>query len=372
VHSAADDAAVLELVLLVAMHRIDEIVREIVEKMELVEDVERIRGETARAGIVVILCGDASPRGIAAVARIERAEPAGDETFVDRTHGNVCRAGPDLMIDHARERVAFGVVPLAVAKHGAQLACVVGIDEGPVVMLELAGLEQLAIAQRLGAGGEQARKTIHADRTAQLIGYGVAIADVDRSHRAEIADGGIIGTFRVGDTIGQLRNHEVQIGVALTVRMRRLVDRHAVDRGGEVGAVVQIVSAHDELVGLALAAVERDDQAGYGLEELSRTICRRELQFLVVDDAFAGGRSRADEFPALCGDGHDLDGACIGGERLRTGGGDRQTEYSYSKSAPAAAAHHCFITGSPLTNDCKLAAPDDHINKFSGECSGAH
>ena len=48
------------------------------------------------------------------------------------------------------------------------------------------------------------------------------------------------------------------IGVALAVQVGGLVDRHAVDETGEVGAVVQVEPAQQVLVGLALAGVDRD------------------------------------------------------------------------------------------------------------------
>jgi hypothetical protein len=52
------------------------------------------------------------------------------------------------------------------------------------------------------------------------------------------------------------------------VRVRRHVDRHAVDPGREVGAVVEVEAAQVVLVGLAVAAVLRDDDAGNEFEHL--------------------------------------------------------------------------------------------------------
>ena len=53
----------------------------------------------------------------------------------------------------------------------------------------------------------------------------------------------------------QLGDQEVEIRVALAVRVRRHVDRHAGDRRREVGAVIEVEAAQEVLVGLALAAV---------------------------------------------------------------------------------------------------------------------
>jgi hypothetical protein len=48
------------------------------------------------------------------------------------------------------------------------------------------------------------------------------------------------------------------------------VDRHALDRDGEIGAVVEIEAAQEVLIGLSLAAVPRDDQARRGFEQFAR------------------------------------------------------------------------------------------------------
>ena len=46
------------------------------------------------------------------------------------------------------------------------------------------------------------------------------------------------------------------------MRVRRFIDRHAVDEGRQVGAVVQIISTEQVLIGLALAAVRGDVEPG--------------------------------------------------------------------------------------------------------------
>ena len=67
--------------------------------------------------------------------------------------------------------------------------------------------------------------------------------------------------------------------------------------------MIQVVAAHQILVRLALAAVQGDDQARYGFEQLARPVQGRQLQFLVRHQPFAGGRSRAEQPQALGGDG---------------------------------------------------------------------
>jgi hypothetical protein len=74
--------------------------------------------------------------------------------------------------------------------------------------------------------------------------------------------------MRIDAIIG---NEEIDVGIALAVTMRGHVDRHAVDRDGEIGAVVEVEAAQEILVGFALAAVLRDDQARDSFKEFAGT-----------------------------------------------------------------------------------------------------
>jgi transposase len=66
-----------------------------------------------------------------------------------------------------------------------------------------------------------------------------------RAHRAEIADGGVVGTLGVIDAADELRQQEILVGIALAVGIGRPVDRHVVDEAGEVGALVEIEAVDD-------------------------------------------------------------------------------------------------------------------------------
>ena len=70
------------------------------------------------------------------------------------------------------------------------------------------------------------------------------------------------------------------------MRMAALVDQHSVNRGAQVGAVVQIESAQVELVGFAFAAVLADDQAGNGFQQFTRPVNSAGFQLLLRYDAF--------------------------------------------------------------------------------------
>jgi hypothetical protein len=83
--------------------------------------------------------------------------------------------------------------------------------------------------------------------------------------------------------IGKLRDHEIEVRVALTVRMGRLVDGHAIHVGLEIGAVIQIVAAHQVLIRLTLPAMQGHDQARHGFQAAGPGgIAGVELQLLVI------------------------------------------------------------------------------------------
>jgi hypothetical protein len=56
------------------------------------------------------------------------------------------------------------------------------------------------------------------------------------------------------------------------MRVAALVDRHAVHRGAQVGAVIEVEAAQVELIGLALAAMLADDQARHRFQHFAGTI----------------------------------------------------------------------------------------------------
>ena len=130
-------------------------------------------------------------------------------------------------------------------------------------------------------------------------------ADVEIAGRGEIAFVGKIRTLADLERIDRLRHQPVQVRIALAVRMGAHVDRHVVDRDRQVGAVIEIIAAQEILVGFALAAVLRHDQAGHGLQNFSRPRHRRALSsspVTVIWLAMFGGadRPRADIGRAGC------------------------------------------------------------------------
>ena len=107
--------------------------------------------------------------------------------------------------------------------------------------------------------------------------------DVHRADRGEIAFVGEVRSLADIDRADQFGDQEIQVGIALPVRMGAHVDRHFVDRDGEIGAVVEIEAAQEILVGLAVAAVLGDDQAGNDFKRFRGPGKRPRVDFRAAD-----------------------------------------------------------------------------------------
>ena len=142
--------------------------------------------------------------------------------------------------------------------------------------------------------------------------------EIDGAGGGEIALAREVGAFAVGEAAHDLGDHEVGVGIALAVAVRAHVDGHAVDGDGEVGAVVEVEAAQEVLVGLAFPAVLGDDEAGCGLEQLSRAVDGAGLELGGQHHALACRLRLADRV----GGGVDrLDRIRIRARRLRRGRG---------------------------------------------------
>ena len=113
--------------------------------------------------------------------------------------------------------------------------------------------------------------------------------------RGEVALVGEIRSLADVDRSDQFGDQEVEVGIALAVRMGAHVDRHVVDRNGEIGAVVEIEAAQEILVGLAVAAVLGDDQAGHDFERFGGPGKWPRIDLFTADIFLARGRHRRRE-----------------------------------------------------------------------------
>ena len=207
---------------------------------------------------------------------------------------------PAVGIGHPRQRKAVGGGALTVAQHAVQLADIIGHVPRPVVFVGLEGREQHSVADLARARGHRALIAETAGgQLNDVLRQPVEIVDVDRAGGGEIALVRIVRALADIDRADQLREQEVDVGIALAVAMCRHVDRHAVDGDGEIGAVIEIEAAQEILVGFAFAGMLGDDQARHRLKQLAtrgraRSVPRRRC----VSLAASGPQSKAREMVA--------------------------------------------------------------------------
>ncbi len=166
---------------------------------------------------------------------------------------------------------------------------------GTVLVEELKAVEEVAPGGAQRPGEEAARVAeVAAGNLGESLRQRVGVVDVGRSCRGEVALVREIGTLEVLDALDQLRDQEVQIGVALAVRVAAQVERDAVEGGEEVGPVVEVEAAQEVLVRLPGAAVLRDHQARNELQHLARAQDGPVLDQLAGDLPRARGLGRPD------------------------------------------------------------------------------
>src|SRR5258708_2770141 len=113
----------------------------------------------------------------------------------------------------------------------------------PVIMDEFECSQDLSTGGVPGACAEQPLISQATNGCGRLIGDLIEITDVNRPDGGEVTLIGEIGTFGVAQIRRELRNEEIQVRVALPMRMRPHIDRHAVDEGREVSAMIEIETA---------------------------------------------------------------------------------------------------------------------------------
>ena len=191
------------------------------------------------------------------------------------------------------------LIAFAVAQDKVLLPLIIGRHERTIVVLYFHGGEQLPVAKCLRPRAEDTLKPIRTDGRGYLIRNRVPVAHPHGTNRAEVPHIGVIRPCGVGQSVSEFRNHEVQVGVALSMRMGGLIDRHAVDVGLEIRPVIQVVSPHQVLVRFSLAAMQCHDEPRHRFQQLTRPIGRQHLKLLVGHHTLARGLRRSQEFEAL-------------------------------------------------------------------------
>ena len=164
------------------------------------------------------------------------------------------------------------------------------------IVIRFSAVKQIARAQLARDAENKPRKLVHAAVDLdEVLGQRLVEHHLGISRRAIVADFGVIRAFLGIHPLHKLRDDGVHVRVALAMRVRRQVQRHAVDENGEVRAVVEIEAAQKILVGFAAAGVLRDDQAGKRLQNLSRAKKRTILEFLCAYRYLASGTGDSDQ-----------------------------------------------------------------------------
>ena len=108
----------------------------------------------------------------------------------------------------------------------------------------------------------------------------------------------------------------MHVGIALAVRMAHHVHRNAIDENREVGAVVRVETAKQNLIGFAAAVMLADDQTRSQLQNIARSVGRTKLQIFFPASLFSCRRRRLlppdVDLNWFCG------GLCLLCERLRS------------------------------------------------------
>ena len=163
-------------------------------------------------------------------------------------------------------------------------------------MLDLGGIDQVAVADpRIVRQHSAAIAELAAFHRCQPARQHVVILKIERARRAEIAHIGVIWSFLVSDLLHQFGDQEIQVGIALAVRVAGHVDGNVVHAHRQVGAVVEIEAAQEILVGLSAAGMLGDDHAGNFLDHFAGAKQRTQRQIGGAHHALVGAFGDAAE-----------------------------------------------------------------------------
>jgi len=161
----------------------------------------------------------------------------------------------------------------------------VGVFEGPVAPVVLDRHERL---QRIACRREERQVALGGERAAG--GLGVVLVDriahdeIERAGGGEIAELDEVRALEAVEALDDLGNHEMKIGVALTVSMAAEVDGEPIDEERDVGAVVGIEPAQEILLGLAATLMLADHEPGNEAQDVGRPALRAKLEVAPGDE----------------------------------------------------------------------------------------
>ena len=280
-----DDLPIVELFELVAVHRVREEVGEVGEERHVVEEPVGLHArDRARAGAPPLAPHRVTARG-AGVGRVDEAE-AGDVTALHRALRDLIGRAPITVVELAAQPEAAAVAPARVAQQPAEPPELVRPLPRPVFRSDVEGAQEVAAAHPRRPARDRAHHSELARRDPQEgLDEAVEEREVRRSGCAEVTLLGVVRALAVVDALDELGDHEVEVGVALTVTVARHVHRDTLHREAEVGPVIEVEPTDEVLVGLPAAAVLCRHHARYGLEKIAGALDGSHRQVSLSGDA---------------------------------------------------------------------------------------
>jgi hypothetical protein len=241
-----------------------------------------------------------------AVAEDEQAADRGAAGVAAQGAEAIDAAGLDVVDAQGAGGAEVGGVGGSGEIEGAELGAVVeggaadgGDPAGPSAGGEariVHGLEASEGAAAASGGREDGEKAVAAEGAELIAEAGAALRlvdaelEVDGAGGREVAVAEIEGALAGVDPPDQLGDHEVHVDVAVAVDVGGLVEDHAVDRDGDVGAVGGVEAAEEDLLAFALGAVlDRPDARDEAEQVVGAAASRRGGDHVGLDALLAGG-----------------------------------------------------------------------------------
>lgn len=234
---------------------------------------------------------DAVAPRIAAEVRVDESR-ALDQAGAHCAPGNLVRRVPLCRVAVQCHLRLGGAEPEAVAEKELGLREVFVELPGPVVQGLVDGPGQHAVADVGTSRRDSPDVAVLAQRPLdKRLREASVVREVDAPRGGEVALLGMVDALAVHGRLHEFGNDEVEVEIALPMAVGTHVDGHAVQVDGEIGAVVEIESAQEILVGLPGARVLGGDHAGDGLDQFADAQERRQVVVRIPNHAL-GRRGR--------------------------------------------------------------------------------
>ena len=133
---------------------------------------------------------------------------------------------------------------------------------------------------------DEAHEAILSEReTREILPQSIELPKLRRTRGGEITHLREERTFVVVDLTHHFGNQEIEVGIALPVRVGAQVHGHAVDVDGKIRPMIEIEAAQEILVRRAAAGMLRDHDARNYLEQFAPTQKRARIQLRGAHDS---------------------------------------------------------------------------------------